>query len=224
MFIELKDVWKTYTTDHAPLPVLKGINLSIEEGESVVLLGASGTGKSTLLHIMGSLDSPTQGDVIVDGKNLNSMNDRETSLFRNQTVGFVFQFHHLLPDFDARENVAMPLLIAGESKKSALIKADGLLEKVGLESRSRHQPQQLSGGEQQRVAIARALICSPKLLLADEPTGNLDGDAGAKVFDLLLDLNRELRVTLVVVTHNETLSGRFSRVIRLIDGKNQNSN
>ena len=199
--------------------VLKGIDLDIAEGETLAVIGPSGAGKSTLLHILGTLENPTSGEVRVGGVDLFSKGEKELSLFRNLTLGFVFQFHHLLPDFTAVENVMMPLLIRGWKTARAREAAENFLEKVGLSARATHKPGELSGGEQQRVAIARALVGGPKIVLADEPTGNLDHETGSKVFDLLLSRSKELKTTLVVVSHNEELTRKLKRTIRLVDGK-----
>lgn len=210
---------KTYSDGHAETPVLKGIDLTIERGETIGIVGASGAGKSTLLHLIGTLDRPTRGDILFNGKALFKLSEKERSVFRNRHLGFVFQFHHLLPDFTALENVMMPLLIDQQAKSSAVQRAGDLLQKVGLQGKEGSRPGQLSGGEQQRVAIARALAHSPEVILADEPTGNLDADNGNKVFDLLLGLNKELNSTLIVVTHNFELTARLGKTVRLADGK-----
>ncbi len=217
--ITVTNLTKNFQENGATTEVLKGINLSITEGESLGIVGASGAGKSTLLHIIGTLEKPTAGEVLFEGKNLFNANEKALSHFRNRSLGFVFQFHHLLPDFTALENVMIPLLIGDETNQKAKSLAGEILEKVGLSGRLTHRPAQLSGGEQQRVAIARALVAKPRLVLADEPSGNLDSENGGQVFDLLLGLNRELKTTLVVVTHNEELAGRLDRVISIVDGK-----
>lgn len=213
--IELR---KTFSEDGVETDVLKGISLKIEPGETVGIVGPSGAGKSTLLHILGTLLPPTAGQVFFEGEDLFSRNEGERAAFRNATIGFVFQFHHLLPDFSAAENVSLPLLIRGESQLQADRAARSLLERVGLSHRLEARPAQLSGGEQQRVAIARAMVGRPRVILADEPTGNLDGGAAAKIFDLLLELNGELKTTLVAVTHNEALASRLCRRLHLVDG------
>ncbi len=218
-FIQIKNLTKNYMNSGAKTPVLKGIDLEITAGQSVLILGASGAGKSTLLHIIGSLDSPSSGEVLIDGQNLFLKNEAQLCEYRNRDIGFVFQFHHLLPDFTALENVMMPLKIRKDFK--APQKAADWINRVGLQDRQSHKPHQLSGGEQQRVALARALIGSPRLILADEPTGNLDAQNGEKIFDLLLQLNKELGSTLVVVTHNQALTGRFDKTVWLLDGKVQ---
>lgn len=217
--IEIKNLRKDFRDDGVTTSVLKGINLRIEAGESLAIIGPSGAGKSTLLHILGTLEAPTVGEVLIGGENLFAKKEKALAEFRNKSLGFVFQFHHLLPDFTAAENVMMPLLIGGESKSVALKKAEFFLEKVGLTSRKTHKPGELSGGEQQRVAIARAMVSSPQIVLADEPTGNLDHETGRKVFDLLLGQSKELKTTLIVVSHNEELTQKLARTIRLVDGK-----
>lgn len=209
---------KKFSEDGVETPVLKGISLKIGSGETVGIVGPSGAGKSTLLHILGTLLPPTAGQVLFEGEDLFSRNEGERAAFRNATIGFVFQFHHLLPDFSAVENVSLPLLIRGRPRPEAIGSARVLLEKVGLGSRMEARPAQLSGGEQQRVAIARAVVGRPRVILADEPTGNLDGGAAGKIFDLLLELNGELKTTLVAVTHNEALASRLSRRLHLVDG------
>lgn len=199
--------------------VLKGVDLSIQAGEQVAILGQSGSGKSTLLHILAMLDLPDQGEVKIAGADVANMTDNEKAEFRNDNMGFIYQFHHLLMEFDAVENVAMPLLIQGEVEDVAKQKAKNMLDAVGLSHRYHHRPAQMSGGERQRVAIARALVNEPKLVLADEPTGNLDKKNSEQVFQLFLKLNREFGTSLVVVTHDLDLASRFDRVIELDDGK-----
>jgi len=201
--------------------VLKGISLSVAAGETIALVGASGAGKSTLLHIMGALDKPTAGKVIFNGKDIFQLNDVSLASFRNRSVGFVFQFHHLLPEFSALENVMMPALIGGMRKEEAVILAENLIRDVGLSHRSTHKPGELSGGEQQRVAIARALVLSPAMLLADEPTGNLDTKTSDDIHALLTGIQREKGIALVIVTHNESLAARMGKTIRLVDGRIQ---
>ncbi|GAB4299889.1 MAG: ABC transporter ATP-binding protein [Desulfuromonadia bacterium] len=198
--------------------VLKGIDLTVEEGEAIALVGASGAGKSTLLHILGTLDTPTAGQVLYDGVDIFSRSEVERSLFRNRTIGFVFQFHHLLPEFSALENVMMPLLIARTHRDEARRRGETLLGAVGLGHRMLHRPGELSGGEQQRVAVARALVMNPRFVMADEPTGNLDQKCSEEIHELMMGLKREFGLTLLVVTHNERLAERMGRVIRLQDG------
>jgi len=207
---------KTYTLDRTAIEVIKHVDLAIHPGEVVAIVGASGTGKSTLLNLLGTLDTPTSGEVVFEGKDLFAGDERGRALFRNRHLGFVFQFNQLLPEFTALENAAMPLLMRGEGR--ATKKAAALLEQVGLGSRQRHRPGELSGGEQQRVAIARAMVGGPKLILADEPTGNLDTRTGDAVFDLLVDLTVRAGTALLIVTHNEALSARCGRVLHMVDG------
>ncbi len=201
------------------MEVLKGVDLTFLQGERASIVGASGVGKTTFLHVLGTLDRPTSGKVLYQGKDIYTLNEKDLAQFRNREIGFVFQFHHLLPEFNALENTMMPCLIQGTSKGEAASRAEAILTLVGLKERLVHKPGELSGGEQQRVAVARALVLEPKVLLADEPTGNLDTRTGESVFDLLLELNRIKDVTLVVVTHNLKLAEKFSRQIQLIDGK-----
>ncbi len=217
--LEVRGLCKTYHTGPSRVEVLKGIDLDLEQGTTVALVGASGAGKSTLLHLLGALDRPTEGTILYQGENIFRKSDRELALFRNRSIGFVFQFHHLLPEFTALENVMMPALIARVAKGKARATAEELLADVGLGHRLTHRPGELSGGEQQRVAIARALALSPELLLADEPTGNLDMKTSEGVHALLADLQQQKGLTLVVVTHNERLAAAMGRVVRLADGK-----
>lgn len=204
--------------DGGRLRVLRNINLTVCQGECVAIVGPSGAGKSTLLHLLGALDKPTGGRVLFKKTDLFRQSDQELARFRNKNIGFVFQFHHLLPEFTALENVAIPNLISGKDKKRAFLKAESLLEAMGLSQRTTHRPGELSGGEQQRVAIARALATDPAMLLADEPTGNLDRNTGATVHNLLLELNRSQGITLIIVTHNMELAKSMDRTITLIDG------
>jgi lipoprotein-releasing system ATP-binding protein len=217
--LEVVDLHKSFGSGSARVEVLKGIDLTVEAGETIALVGASGAGKSTLLHIIGALDRPTSGNILYGGEDISRRGDNAVAAFRNRTIGFVFQFHHLLPEFSALENAMMPLLIAGSGRRDAEAVARGLLADVGLSHRLMHKPGELSGGEQQRVAIARALVGSPHLLLADEPTGNLDMKTSDGVHELLDDINKSRGITLIVVTHNEKLAGRMGRTIRLADGK-----
>jgi lipoprotein-releasing system ATP-binding protein len=216
--IEAKDVKKSFRTEAGELTVLKGINVAVAEGEMVGIIGASGAGKSTLLHILGALDRPTSGKILFSGRDVSSLDDDSLARFRNESVGFVFQFHHLLPEFNALENVVIPGLISGRSYDEIERDAKSLLGELGLAGRMRHRPGELSGGEQQRVAVARALIQSPKIVLADEPTGNLDTSTGNELFSLLEDLNRKKGITFIIVTHNKDLSGRCHRVLEMADG------
>lgn len=223
--LETQNLKKSFITEAGELQVLKGINLSIKEGEMVGIVGVSGVGKSTLLHILGALDSPTSGDVFYSSTNIFSLNGKSLASFRNKTIGFVFQFHHLLPEFTAFENVMMPGLIQkssakdGRNYKEIYKKAEELLNEMGLSERKTHRPGELSGGEQQRVAVARALILEPKIVLADEPTGNLDAITGEELFNIFVNLNKEKGITFVIVTHNESLSKRCHRVLKMVDGK-----
>ncbi|MEW6378873.1 MAG: ABC transporter ATP-binding protein [bacterium] len=217
--IEVRDVYKSYINGKGELKVLEDITLDIEHGKIFSIVGASGAGKSTLLHILGALDRPSRGELWYNGKNLFSLNDRELARFRNQKIGFVFQFHHLLPEFSAQENVMMPIIINRQNRKIAELRANQLLAEVGLQGREHHKPGELSGGEQQRVAIARALSNKPELLLADEPTGNLDSQTSEKIYALLQQINRERNVTIIMVTHNEILGSRADYCLNLSDGK-----
>jgi len=226
--IEVQNLRKSFTTEAGEVQVLKGIDLSVKKGEMVGIVGASGVGKSTLLHILGALDRPTSGKVFYNGSDIFSMSENSLASFRNKTIGFVFQFHHLLPEFTALENVMMPGLIHMGSKGQGLKgvgyeeirqRAEKLLTDMGLSQRKTHRPGELSGGEQQRVAVARAIFLEPRVVLADEPTGNLDTATGEELFSLLIQLNREKGVTFIIVTHNESLSGRCHRILRMVDGK-----
>jgi len=216
-----RNLQKSFVQGPEQLTILNDINLDIGRGERISIVGPSGAGKTTLLHMLGGLDTPSQGSVLVRGKDIAQMNDRERSRLRNRELGFVYQFHHLLAEFSALENAAMPLLIAGEKRAVAFAKSTELLERVGLGHRLQHRPAQLSGGERQRVAIARALANSPACVLLDEPTGNLDGDTAASVQALLLELNRELQTSLVIVTHDMQLAHRMDRILALADGRLQ---
>lgn len=218
-FIIISDVVKTYATGASAVEVLTGLNLTVKRGQTMAVVGASGVGKSTLLHIMGTLDQPTSGQVLLDGIDLTKLDEKSLAQLRNRRVGFVFQFHHLLPEFTALENAAMPALINGLTKKEAFDRAEVILVRVGLQKRLQHRIGELSGGEQQRVAVARALVMGPDLLLADEPTGNLDSRTGQRINELLLELNAEKGLTSVVVTHNYDLAQMMSRQIRLVDGR-----
>ena len=201
------------------MEVLKGLDISVEEGESIAIVGASGVGKSTLLHLLGALDKPSGGKVLLGGKDIFGLDEPKMARFRNENIGFVFQFHHLLPEFTAWENVMMPALIAGIDRSKAKKRAEGLLGEVGLTERMEHKPGELSGGEQQRVAVARALIMDPKILLADEPTGNLDERTAQKVHELFISLNRQRKLTTLVATHNESLASSLNRKVRMADGR-----
>jgi lipoprotein-releasing system ATP-binding protein len=217
--LEVSDLYKSFSTNAGKVEVLKGINLNVTEGETIALVGASGAGKTTLLHLMGTLDRPTSGKVLFGNDDVFQMGDMALASFRNRSIGFVFQSHHLLPEFSALENTMMPLLISGMKKDEAVKIAAGLLTDVGLSHRLEHKPGELSGGEQQRVAIARALVTSPRLLLADEPTGNLDMKTSDEVHDILAGIHREKGITLIIVTHNERLAARMGKTIRMVDGR-----
>lgn len=216
--LQASNLAKSYPTAAGPLEVLRGLSLEVRAGEMVAVVGESGTGKSTLLHLLGALDRPTAGTVDFDGVNIFEKGDRVLAAFRNRSIGFVFQFHHLLPEFTALENVEMPALIAGDGMNGARMRATALLEELGLGDRLTHRPSELSGGEQQRVAVARALMNQPRLVLMDEPTGNLDTPTAERLHDELRRLTDEDRQTLVIVTHNPSLAGRADRVLRLEGG------
>ena len=217
--VEIQALRKSFAFSGRQVHVLQGVNLSVAAGDMVAIVGASGAGKSTFLHVLGTLDTPTSGSIRIDDRDLTRMNAAELAAFRNQTIGFVFQFHHLLPEFTAVENVAMPGLIAGLSSPEAEKRAKRLLDDVGLSHRLEHRPGELSGGEQQRVALARALVMEPRLLLADEPTGNLDARTGAAIHELLVELNRVRGMTMIVVTHNEDLAARMPRRLHMVRGE-----
>jgi lipoprotein-releasing system ATP-binding protein len=216
--IRTEGLKKTYGDSQKNVEVLKGIGLTINRGETVAIVGASGVGKSTFLNLLGGLDRPTSGEVYYEGKPVFKHDDRKLAAFRNSSIGFVFQFHHLLPEFTALENVVLPALIGGLAFKDAAERASALLVEVGLKDRLNHKPGELSGGEQQRTAIVRALMRSPSVILADEPTGNLDSRTGEEVFDILLEQNRSRGMTMIIVTHNERLAGRLNRRLRMVDG------
>ncbi len=219
--VRAEGVEKVYRLGHAEIQVLRGVDISLAEGEIVILRGKSGAGKSTLLHILGLLDRPwPAGRVMFEGADVSALSERERAAFRNRAIGFIFQFYHLLPEFSARENIMIPALISGTlARRDATARADELLEAVELSDRARHRPSELSGGERQRVAIARALMMKPRLLLADEPTGNLDTKTGEAIRDLLWDLNKKEGSTLLVATHEERLQASADRVLRIADGK-----
>ncbi|AGH95131.1 ABC transporter ATP-binding protein [Pseudobdellovibrio exovorus] len=217
--IEVKNVVKNYVTGSSELEVLKDVSFGINAGEAVCLLGASGAGKSTLLQIMGTLDRPTSGQVLYRGDDVFALNDEKLSLFRNQKMGFVFQFHHLIQEMTALENIMLPSLIAGDDTSSSRAEALKWLEFMGLGDRAEHFPHQLSGGELQRVAIARALIKKPEVLFADEPTGNLDSENSRKIQDLFFQLRDQLGLTLIVVTHDMAFAEKFPRVFKVKDGR-----
>jgi lipoprotein-releasing system ATP-binding protein len=217
--IEAIQVHKSFKTEAGELNILRGINLTIAEGEMLGIIGASGAGKSTLLHILGALDKPSSGKILFQGKDVFSMDDALLAEFRNSSIGFVFQFHHLLPEFNSIENVMLPGLISNRPYGETEKRAKQILEELGLSKRLKHRPGELSGGEQQRVAVARALLQNPKIVLADEPTGNLDTSTGNSLFDLFIELNRKSRTTFVIVTHNKTLSDNCHRVLEMADGR-----
>jgi len=217
--IEIRNLQKTFLLNGNKIEVLKGIDLTIADGQSLAVVGVSGAGKSTLLHILGTLDHPTGGEVLFDGVDVFSWPEKRLADFRNGRIGFVFQFNNLLPEFTALENVMMPALIRRISKGEARERAEAVLEEVGLGDRVRHKPGELSGGEQQRVALARALVLEPQILLADEPTGNLDTETGKRIEDSIISLNKRKGLTLIVVTHNTSLADRMSERIGLSDGR-----
>jgi lipoprotein-releasing system ATP-binding protein len=218
-FITIKHLHKTFHNVHAPIEILKDVNMAIADGERLSVVGASGIGKSTFLHILGTLDRPDSGQIFFKGEDVFRYDGAKLAKFRNETIGFMFQFHHLLPEFSALENAMMPALIQGRSKRAAKAAAEEILIRVGLKDRLQHRVGKLSGGEQQRVALARALVLKPRILLADEPTGNLDRKNSDQVHELLLSLNREFSMTLVVVTHNMQLAAYMSRCVTIEDGQ-----
>ena len=218
--IEARGLVKSYVGgDGGVITVLDGVDLSVARGEMVAIIGASGAGKSTLLHLLGALDRPSTGEIVIAGRTLGGLDDDAVSALRNRTVGFVFQFHHLLREFTALENVMMPLRIAGTDDAQARQRAQALLDRMGLAGRAHHRPAQLSGGEQQRTAVARALAADPSVLLADEPSGNLDHGNSERLHDLFVQLTRELEIAMVVGTHNRSLAARADRVLQLEEGK-----
>ena len=217
--LEAKDIYKSFNEGKNNVDVIKGLSLAIEQGEVVSIVGSSGSGKSTLLHILGGLDLPTQGSILLNGKRFDQLGEAERGFLRNEHLGFVYQFHHLLPEFTALENVAMPLMLRKNATfKEAKQRAEYLLERVGLSHRLTHQPGELSGGERQRVALARALVTRPQLMLADEPTGNLDRNTATSIFELLADLRKEFNMAMLVVTHDEQLAKQADRVLHMQDG------
>ena len=217
--IRAEALGKTYAEGRMRTPVFDGLDFRVDAGETVAILGASGAGKSTLLHLLGGLDTPTAGEVYVTGRKMSALSDAARGKLRNRALGFVYQFHHLLPEFTALENVMLPLLLAGDATASSAARARELLEAVGLGHRLEHKPGELSGGERQRAAVARALVNRPACVLGDEPTGNLDERTAATVFDLMLELNRAQRTSLVLVTHDRSLARRLDRVVELHEGR-----
>ena len=213
-----QDLQRSFADAGSRLDVLRGVNLTIEPGERIAIVGESGSGKTTLLQLMGGLDLPSEGRVLIRGRDIAKLNGTRRGLLRNRELGFVYQFHHLLPEFSALENVAMPLLMRSTPINEVRSSAEQLLQRVGLGERLHHRPGEMSGGERQRAAVARALITRPALVLADEPTGNLDHANGERVFELMLELNREFGSSLVVVTHDQALAGRMDRILHLQDG------
>ena len=219
LVLSCRDLHKTYLQGRVEVPVLFGINLDVTAGETLAIIGASGSGKSTLLHLLGGLDDITQGSVTLQGQDISQLSQPTLGALRNSALGFVYQFHHLLPEFTALENVAMPLLIRRENRDKAYEQARMILKDVGLDHRINHTPAELSGGERQRTAVARALVTKPACVMADEPTGNLDRHTAQGVFDLMLSLNRKYQTSLIIVTHDPDLAAKTGRILHLVDGR-----
>ena len=217
--LQCKQLKKSYFQGKAETSVLQGLDLTVEQGELLAIVGRSGCGKSTFLHLAGGLDTPTSGNVIINDVDIHQLSEKEKARFRNQHIGFIYQFHHLMMEFSALENVAMPLLIRGDTTKKAQALAKEMLDKVGLSHREHHRPSELSGGERQRVAIARALVTEPALILADEPTGNLDFETAEQIYQLLKSLNKTVKTSFVIVTHDLTLAAKMDRQLRLDHGQ-----
>ena len=218
-FIEIQNLSKRFQNSGTPIEILKNVHMTLDEGESLAMVGASGIGKSTFLHILGTLDRPDRGKLFYQGEDVLRFDGGRLARFRNQSIGFMFQFHHLLPEFSALENAAMPALINGYAREKAKSAAEAILVRVGLENRLNHRVSKLSGGEQQRVALARALVMRPRILLADEPTGNLDTQNSDQVHALLMEINQEFSMSMVVVTHNMQLAALMSRCVTIVDGQ-----
>jgi len=216
--LQCSNLYKEYVDAGTPVKVLSNISLTVKRGEQIAIMGRSGSGKTTLLQMLGGLDSPTRGQVLINGHNIHALRERERCRVRNQSLGFIYQFHHLLPEFTALENVAMPLLIANQDRAVAKQAAQALLEQVGLSARLHHKPSELSGGERQRVAIARALVNDPDCILADEPTGNLDDENARQVFELMCSLNRSAKTSIIMVTHAPELAAKLDRTLILQQG------
>jgi lipoprotein-releasing system ATP-binding protein len=219
--IKIEQLSRVYSDGASEVQVLTDLDLTVEKGEQLAIVGSSGSGKSTLLHLIGGLDKPSSGKVTIDGTNIHSLSAKAQGEFRNQHIGFVYQFHHLLPEFEAQDNVAMPLIIRGMKRQEAHKIANKLIARVGLENRKTHKPSELSGGERQRIAFARALVTEPDCVLADEPTGNLDHATANQVYELMCELNREMGTTFITVTHDLELAGKMQRQLHLEDGKLQ---
>jgi len=217
--LSCRQLTKVYQQGEVKTPVLSGLDLTVKQGELLAVVGSSGCGKSTFLHLAGALDKPTSGEVLINGVDIHQLSDKKRAEFRNQNIGFIYQFHHLMMEFSAEENVAMPLLIRGDKPKMALAQAQAMLTQVGLAHRLTHRPAALSGGERQRVAIARALVTEPLLVLADEPTGNLDFDSAEQIYQLLRELNQSIKTSFVIVTHDLVLAARLDRQLKLEHGK-----